>query len=263
MRILNILVAEDDEQNHELIRLILERQGHCVHSVWNGIEAINAAKTGKFDLVFMDIQMPEMDGLEATRQIRGWEKNKRHIPIVILTASLLEKHTEEYKKAGADTFIQKPFNVGRINVLINMIASETESVLSVETHRERDRHQAELPILDVPDALPRFNNEMVFYLEHLQEFFGSLPTRLEKMNQSLKLRSWSDLSFQAHNLKGVSANFGAKQLSNLAARLEVACKQEKVRLAGQTIREITSNMDKVIEFANQIIEQERAQNSEL
>ena len=117
MRILNILIAEDDDQNQAMMKLILVRQGHKVKSAWNGLLALEAVKKENFDLIFMDVQMPQMDGLEATRQIRIWENKKVHTTIVIITGSVPQNITEEYKSVGADTFILKPFDeIGRAHV---------------------------------------------------------------------------------------------------------------------------------------------------
>jgi CheY-like chemotaxis protein len=263
MRTLNILVAEDDDQNQAMMKLILRRQGHKVKSAWDGRAALQAVKTDNYDLVFMDVQMPEMDGLETTRQIRLWENNKRHVPIVILTGSAPQNVTDDYKNAGADTFIQKPFDVKRITLLVEIIANESEPGLQQETHQNQENITAEIPLFDMQESLPRFNNDMAFYLENLQEFIQSLPDRLEKLDLSLKTRNWHDLVTYAHNIKGVAANFGAKQLSDLSSLLDDYSQKHKIRLAEKTIREIHQNVEKLTETANNIIKQQSSQNSDI
>jgi len=258
MRTLKILVAEDDDQNQAMMKLILVRQGHSVKSAWSGLAALEAVKSENFDLVFMDVQMPEMDGLEATRQIRRWENNKKHIPIVILTGSVPQTITEEYKNAGADTFILKPFDVKRIILLIELIAGESETGSPKVAHKKRDDILTDIPILDMPDSLLRFNNDIHFYLDNLKEFLQSLSDRQEKLDQALKAQNWNDLATYAHNLKGVAANFGAKQLSILASNLDEYCMDRKVRLARKTIREIHQSISILTETANKITEQERS-----
>ena len=258
MRTLKILVAEDDDQNQAMMKLILVRQGHRVKSAWSGLAALEAVKSENFDLVFMDVQMPEMDGLEATRQIRRWENNKKHIPIVILTGSVPQTITEEYKNAGADTFILKPFDVKRITMLVELIASESETDSTKENHKKQDDPFTDIPILDMQDSLLRFNNDTRFYLDNLNEFLQSLPERQEKLDQALKTQNWHDIATYAHNLKGVSANFGAKQLSILASNLDEYCQGRKIRLARKTIREISPNISSLTEAANKINEQQRS-----
>lgn len=262
MRTLNILVAEDDDQNQALMKLILDRQGHNVKSAWNGNAALEAVKSGDFDLVFMDVQMPEMDGLEVTRQIRLWENNKKHIPIVMLTGSVPQNISEEYKNAGADTFILKPFDVKRISLLVDIIAGDSENAFPTESRPSLAGSLAEIPLLDFKNAILRFNRDTIFYLENLQEFIHSLPTRQENMTQAMKTRNWRDLASNAHNLSGVSANFGANQLSLLASSLDEYCQHRKIRLIQKTFHEIILNMDTLTKMANNIIEQKRSQNSD-
>lgn len=260
MRTLNILVAEDDDQNQAMMKLILVRQGHNVTSAWNGLIALETVKSGNFDLVFMDVQMPEMDGLEATRQIRLWEKKKKHTPIVLLTGSVPQNITEEYKNAGADTYLQKPYDVKRIKMLAEIIAGESETGFQKDSHQYPNNHFTELPLLDMQDSLLRFNGDSGFYLENLQEFLNSLPNRQEMMDLAQQTRNWHDLTTCAHNLKGVAANFGAKQLSTLASRLEEFSENRRIRLARKAIRDIGQNINALTELTNKIFEQQHSQN---
>ena len=238
MRTLNILVAEDDDQNQSMMKLILSRQGHNVKSAWNGFAALAAVKSENIDLIFMDVHMPEMDGLEATRQIRLWENNKKHVPIVILSGSVPHNITDEYKKAGADTYVLKPFDVKRISLLVELIAGDSESTILNESNQYSEEIISTMQILDIQDALPRFNNEYNFYFENRSEFIQSLPERLNNLDQGLSSRNWGELNNHAHNLKGVAANYGAKQLSFLSARLEEYSQLQKIKLCGKLLQEI-------------------------
>ena len=87
---------------------MLERLGHSVALANNGQEALAAIKTASFDLAMMDVQMPEMDGFEATQRVREWEAGKAHIPIIALTAHAMDSHREECLAAGMDSFLAKP-----------------------------------------------------------------------------------------------------------------------------------------------------------
>ncbi len=263
MRALNILIADDDDQNQAMMKLILSRQGHNVKSSWTGVNALEAVKSEKFDLVFMDIHMPEMDGLEATRQIRKWENKKQHIPIVILTGSVPENKTEEYKNAGADTFLFKPFDIKRISMLIQIIAEETDINFQIDNQQIIVSSETELQLLDYENSMIRFNNDTKLYCDNLAEFIQSLPGRFEKIESALKERHWNELFTFAHNLKGVAANFGANQLSRLAKELEVYSQGSKFRLAKRTIREMNQNRILLTKAANTIIDQQHSQNSDL
>jgi CheY-like chemotaxis protein len=254
MRILTILIAEDDEQNQAMMKLILSRHGHNVKSAWDGNQALEAVKTGNFDLVFMDVHMPEMDGLETTRQIRQWENNDRHVPIVILTGSVTGDITDEYKKAGADTFIAKPFDIKKINLLINIISDQTETQLQQESQLFSNDTLSGAALLDVQSALTRFNGDMTLYRENLNEFLQSLPGRLLELELALRAEHWEELSLLAHNLKGVAANFGASQLSMLAFQLDEFSRRQQAQAATTIYNEIDQTIRKVLEMGNKIIE---------
>lgn len=225
MHFLKILIAEDDDQNHVIMKIILERQGHQTTCVWNGVEALEILGREKFDLVFMDVKMPEMDGIEATKKIRLLENENKLIPIIILTGSVPSTQTDEYKKAGANTFLFKPFDVKRITMIVDVFAQEIQNNIAVagsSTDLDAQSTLIKIPDLDILDALPRFGDSETTYFSNLHEFIQSLPGRLDLINKSLQSGNLQQVSDLAHNLKGVSANYGAKHLSDIAASLDDA-----------------------------------------
>jgi CheY-like chemotaxis protein len=116
---LRILVADDDELGRRLMRVILTHEGHYVEVAANGLEALESVKQHKYDIVFMDLHMPDMDGLEASRQIRAWEDGRgSHTFIVALTASYLPEIGQALFDAGMDNYISKPFEVSQIQRLL-------------------------------------------------------------------------------------------------------------------------------------------------
>ena len=115
---LKILVADDDALGRRLMHLILTKEGHRVDLAANGLEALEAVKLNQFDIVFMDLHMPDMDGMEASRQIRAWEKGGSHTFIVALTASYLPEIGESLFDAGMDNYISKPLDVAQVQRLL-------------------------------------------------------------------------------------------------------------------------------------------------
>jgi CheY-like chemotaxis protein len=115
---LKILVVDDDELGRRLMRVILTHEGHYVEVAANGLEALEAVKQNKYDIVFMDLHMPDMDGMEASRQIRAWENGDSHTFIVALTASYLPEIGQDLFDAGMDNYISKPFEVAQIQRLL-------------------------------------------------------------------------------------------------------------------------------------------------
>ncbi len=116
---LRILLAEDQPVNQKLMRAIMEQLGHELTIANNGVEAVKAMRQAAFDLILMDIQMPELDGILTTKVIRSADASWRHIPIIALTAHAMESHRQTYMSAGMDGFVSKPF---RMDVLIGEIS---------------------------------------------------------------------------------------------------------------------------------------------
>ena len=115
---LKILVTDDDDLSRRLMRVILTQEGHRVEMAANGLEALEAVKNNTFDIVFMDLHMPDMDGMEASRQIRAWESGDSHTFIVALTASYLPEIGQALFDSGIDNYISKPFEVAQIQKLL-------------------------------------------------------------------------------------------------------------------------------------------------
>ena len=124
---LNILVAEDNKINQKVIKFLLEQQGVDCTCVKNGSEALKLFKILDFDMVFMDIFMPEMDGLEATQLIKSTEKYKKHeVPVIAVSASAFEEDIENAKNAGINHFLSKPIDTEKLKELLVKYAPKSE-----------------------------------------------------------------------------------------------------------------------------------------
>ncbi|WP_420548593.1 PAS domain S-box protein [Curvivirga sp.] len=123
-RSLNILVAEDVHVNQILIKSLLEKYGHQVTTVDNGLEAVNAHKNTSFDIILMDVRMPEMDGIEATQEIRNMASPRAQIPIIAATADATTEHVEDYLNCGMNGFISKPYDINNVLTTINQVMDE-------------------------------------------------------------------------------------------------------------------------------------------
>lgn len=118
---LRVLVVDDDILNQRLMQVLLQYDGHEVEVASNGLEAFDAVKFQKYDIVFMDLQMPIMDGIEASQRIREWENGGRHTFIVALTASYLPEEGHRLFEAGIDNYIPKPFELKHIERLLRYV----------------------------------------------------------------------------------------------------------------------------------------------
>jgi len=217
---LSILVVDDDELNQRMMRLLLKRDGHSVDCASNGLEAVNAVKSQSYDMVLMDLQMPVMDGVEASRRIREWESDGAHIFIVALTASYLPERGQELYEAGIDNYMPKPFEVSHLRNILQYGIENSKLRNTTEIDQPTNSGSSENLKIDFQTGVQRVGGDIETYKELLLDFINELPEKLENMRSCYKNTDKDGLYRAAHNLKGVSANLGALQLSEHARRLE-------------------------------------------
>ena len=121
------MLAEDNAINQKLIKTMLEKMGHSVVVAKNGIEAVNLHNALVHDVILMDMQMPEMDGEEATRVIRAMADTKSSVPIIALTADVMPEHRTRYLAAGIDDVIQKPIDWNKLATFLSKYAQEANN----------------------------------------------------------------------------------------------------------------------------------------
>ena len=235
----NILLVEDNDLNRQMMDVMLAKRGHFVTTATNGVEAFAAVKNTRFDIIFMDIQMPVMDGLEACRQIREFEGESYHTPIVALTAHAMQGDALICLEAGMDDYISKPIDPQLVFQVLELGTRGISNLAPLDTINPNGYNTAEeAPFLDIPDALPRFDNDLEVYYKFVEEFIQSLPERVEGMQMDFESGRWKELSNKAHNLKGVSANLGLMQLSIMAATLDKQSGNGQPGLAGETLKDL-------------------------
>jgi PAS domain S-box-containing protein len=218
-----ILLAEDNEINALLAVTILEEAGYSVETVENGADAVDAAKRGGFDLVLMDVQMPVMDGLQATRSIRALEGPSSKVPIVALTANAMRSDQDACLGAGMDDFVSKPLEPDDFLQVVKRFVSADEG--------DDDERQAKN---DKPADVPDLDEAQLDGLQKLmpparlrsiiESFLSAAQSRLQRIEACARTMDLAAMAREAHDLKGVSGNFGARRLQHLADRLEKAAK---------------------------------------
>ena len=234
-----ILVAEDLEINRELTRSILETAGHQVDIVTNGIEAVAAVQAESYDLVLMDIQMPQMDGITATREIRALDHPARKVPIIAMTGNVLPEQVRSFKEAGTNDHIGKPM---RRNDLISKINKWLPRSGAVE-ETSKVATPASRPIFD-QQAFDEFQNMMgrdqvAVWLTQLKEQLDS--TFPDDKSGAVDREQ---LAGSAHAIVSQAALLGFFELTQLCSELEEACTSnknlslplERARSASQTTR---------------------------
>ncbi|MBF0134633.1 MAG: response regulator [Magnetococcales bacterium] len=224
-----VLLVEDNEINQEVAQGILNQTGLQVTIANNGMEAVDMALDGSFDAILMDIQMPIMDGYEATRQIRQKE-HLQDTPIIAMTANALMGDREICLAAGMNDYISKPIDPRSLHdVLAKWIPlDDTLSAAkpSDEITPQLPDNLPPLPGLDTRSALSNMGGDVDLYLNILSTFVRTQGNTSHTMAELLVAREWSTLERTAHTLKGVSATIGATNLSGIAQQIEIKAKKE-------------------------------------
>jgi PAS domain S-box-containing protein len=218
-RSMRILVAEDNTVNQRLATDVLEREGHHVQVAGSGREAIAMLQREEFDLVLMDIQMPELDGLQATAHIRQMEHiSGKRLPIVAMTAQTGEFDRQRCLKAGMDAYVSKPI---RVSELMNLIESVVPGGCSMESKTDQESVvEEQFAHLDEALALSRVGGDFELLREVVGLFLDDYPRALEKIRTAVAANDASGVEHNAHSLKGSVSTFGAKDVFEAALALE-------------------------------------------
>jgi two-component system, sensor histidine kinase and response regulator len=212
---LQVLLAEDNIVNQQLAVRLLEKRGHLVTVASNGSEALALLKTSRFDLVLMDVQMPIMDGFQATAAIRKEEETTgKHLPIIAMTAHAMHGDRERCLAGGMDAYISKP-------VQADELAAMVEEVVQLGTLPPK-KPSAPLTkaVLDPSEALGRLGGDKELLSELIQVFLKDYPRQMAEVRNSTERNDWTGLERAAHSLKGSVGNFGKGRVFDLALELE-------------------------------------------
>ncbi len=218
-----ILLAEDHAVNRKLALLILERAGHRVEAVENGRLAVEAVQRNHYDVILMDVQMPEMDGFEATRLIREHEGTGRHTPIIAMTAHAMQGDRQRCLQAGMDDYVSKPIQPQDLFAVLKHWTSAPAAEPAPAPPQPAGEN-GDTP-LNLETALPRFGDDRELFLEVLTEFVQRLPDDLERLTAAMQSRDASQLSQEAHRLRGAAATLSAERLCTMAQQLEMQSRE--------------------------------------
>ncbi len=215
---LRILLAEDNPVNQRVAMHILQKGEHSVLAVENGRGAVEALAREEFDVVLMDVQMPEMDGFEATNVIRTGEQiTGRHVPIIAMTAHAMQGDRERCLEAGMDDYLSKPVRAAELLGLVQKHGAQStaNTVSQIVSAVAGERL-----VFDRQMALERINGEEQLLDEVIQLFLNDAPSRLAEVRASLELGDPKRLQIAAHSLKGAAGYVGADRTAAQALKLE-------------------------------------------
>jgi PAS domain S-box-containing protein len=221
---MRILVAEDNPVNQELVLHLLERRGHSVILAENGRQALEAVEKHSFDLVLMDVQMPELGGLEATQAIRQKEKTSgKHVPILAMTAHAMQGDRERCLAAGMDGYIAKPLDPRKFLQTVEAVGADgAAATVAADEGREPEGS------LERNTLLERFSGNENLLRSLVKTFSKDCPKMMARIRSSLASRDAAALADASHALKGSVGNFGPSAALETARQIEKEARQGKL-----------------------------------
>jgi CheY-like chemotaxis protein len=247
-----ILLAEDNFVNQKVAVAVLEKLGHQVDAVGNGAEAVEAWRSGRYDLILMDCQMPELDGYEATREIRRIEAadGRERIPIVALTAHAIQGTEQQCREAGMDDYLTKPLDRDRLaDSLDRHFASGVHGAAVTGTDRPASVSSEGAEPVDWHGLLELFDGDEALARELAEVYIGSGDSLLADLAEAVHCGDRATVSARAHALKGASANIKAARVADVAGRLEAAVRAgEADERLGALAAELTRDLGAAVDY---------------
>jgi two-component system sensor histidine kinase/response regulator len=238
---LRILLAEDNPFNQKLALGLLGKEGHTLVVVGNGAAAVAAVEREEFDLVLMDVQMPEMDGLQATRLLREREKRGgRHLPILAMTAYAMKGDRERCLAAGMDGYVTKPI---RARELFEAIAAVVGQPLATAAASEESAGPGEAP--DWEAALERVAGDRELLAELVRLYLRECPGWVGELRRALGAGDAVVVQRVAHNLKSCLGNFGARAAYENALRVETIGREGNLAGADEACRALELSLERL------------------
>jgi signal transduction histidine kinase/DNA-binding response OmpR family regulator len=257
-----LLLVEDNHTNQQVAVNTLAQMGYQIETVNNGREAIGAISKTTYDLVFMDCHMPEMDGFEATSEIRrmGWTSSR--LPIIAMTASALPEDRARCLSAGMDDYLTKPLHRPELRAVLERWLRGNDEKVTEETSSkfQRDSVLFDSSVLD-PEALSDLRElggtNRNFFTEMVDVFLEESVARIERMNSAAKHSDMASLHRLAHTQRGACLNFGANKVAQLCEALERIISTNK-RTSTADVADIVSNIEREFHRVRRALETQRS-----
>ncbi|WP_417389791.1 PAS domain S-box protein [Gimesia sp.] len=266
---LRVLVAEDTPANQKVITAILKKRGHHCVIADNGREAVDYLRSEPFDVVLMDVQMPTMDGLQATAMIREQEYGSGvHTPIIAMTAYAMRGDRDKCIAAGMDSYISKPIDANKLILVLERLAmrnGKIDSKKDLSDSSELLQQQAEAkpiksdsepenqptadsrPAINMQAALKRVGDDAKILDDMVSFFFEDAPALLAEINQQTAAGDAEELTRAAHSLKGLCANFNAYPAVEAAKTIEEYGRQGDLQEVQAVIPKLESEYSRLNE----------------
>ncbi len=227
----SVLLAEDNPANQMVARTMLEKAGLTVSVAKNGLEVLDAVNLRNYDLILMDVGMPKMNGIEATRAIRQLDPTVAKIPIIAMTAHVMSGDRESLLNQGIDDYLSKPCSkkdlLKMVHKWLNVENNDLRFPSAQENHNKFGNQNIALETIDHNTLIQLGEDTDPGMLPTLIDaFIANINDRMAAINQAVSALDMRQLAEDAHSLKGSSATFGVVSLNRLAAELEIAARKE-------------------------------------
>jgi len=263
-----ILLVEDNEINQLVARDLLESEGFLVESVINGLEAVNRLEGQcDVDLILMDLQMPVMDGYEATRRLRSNESPVCEIPIVAMTADAMDDVKDKVLASGFNAYLTKPIVPQDLFELLTMqlgrgINPKSDNNLVHDLHVEEQKMYS-LKYIDVEDGLMRVTGNRDLYHRILVKFYENHKTIADEIENSIQSKTLEETRMIVHTVKGVSGNIGAHGLKDASEHLEYAIRDNDKEKTTDHLLEFRNALEDVLsDISHTVLEDHRVHEME-
>ena len=262
-KLVHILLAEDNAINQKLAVNLLQKSGYSVDVVDNGKMAVEAMLNQAYTLVLMDVQMPEMDGFEATQEFRIKDTAGKKTPIIAMTAHAMKGDRERCLAAGMDDYLSKPLEPREFYQTLNKWISSSipktgtldlDKIPQPEIVLKKTEQHPNEPV-NLVEALPRFGDDLDFFKTMLGEFIHNLPERIKTLEEALEQGDTKSVTRLGHNLKGASANFSAEGVRSAAAEIEINGYNGEMTNVSALIIRIKDEIPKIEKYYEALINQ--------
>nr|MBF0222515.1 response regulator [Desulfobulbaceae bacterium] len=242
---------EDNEFNQQVALAVLKRFGQTADIANNGKEAVEILKSTRYDLILMDIEMPEMGGLEATKIIRNSKSENRNVPIFAMTAHALKGSRERFIEAGMNDYLTKPIDP---DMLYTAIRCRFESSESVETNLDSEsclcNDHENREVFDRADFMKRVSGNKTMVKILLDLFPEQVLQEIERLKTAVRENNDEAIRLHAHSIKGMAANISAGRLKDTAFEIETAGKQGDTEAVNQLTEKLEQEAQRLIIVLN-------------
>jgi two-component system, sensor histidine kinase and response regulator len=239
----NILIVEDNEANQKLLSTILTKLGNSVEIADEGKKAIEMASKNKYDLILMDIQMPEMNGYEVSEAIR---KLKITTPIVAVSANVFKEDIEMAYKSGMNDYIGKPYKKEEIILLLDKLDEESKQ----EEAKNAENIPHDENIFSYEMAVDNFMGEIEVVKDVLVVFINKAREEIDGIDEALKKEDFDKIKFNAHSIKGSAYNLTGKLLGKTAENLELSAREKDYIRSSKLYEELKVEFEKFVDVTN-------------